>query len=359
MKKTKLIATILLAMIQNFCEAQTEKSFALEYSRGKVFTHSKDVENVAGSLTNGIELKYKFKKVDSAFYASFNGFPTQGFSIGFTNFNNSILGNSLTANYFIEPNININKWLITSFNFNVGAAYLSNPNREITNPNNQSYSTYLSAYLAIGIEAKISLSKRINLNAGISYRHTSNGGVKLPNKGINWTTTNIGLVYHTSKPQNTKILKSRFTSNQRINKNFWELSMFGAVRSLTNESPIKYGIFGINIQHNWQTARTHAFNVGTEFFIDNALSEQIKNENQVSSIGLRQGLLIGHQFLWGKVNFGQQIGFHLINPQNKFSTLYHRWTISHSVTKKISIGVSLLAHRQVANFPDVRFIYKW
>ncbi|MFO0089487.1 MAG: acyloxyacyl hydrolase [bacterium] len=354
----KLYFSVIFISMVNCIFCQTEKSFSMEYNTGNVFAHNKDVENVGGSTTNGVELKYTFKKLDSLYYSSFNGFPSQGFAIGFTNFNNTILGKGITANYFISPNITINNWLSTAFNFNLGAAYLTNPNREFTNPENQSYSTYISAYLAIGWETKIAITKRINLNLGASYRHTSNAGVKLPNKGINWTTANFGLTYNTSDPVNTKKLKNRFNAYKFTHKNFWELSVFGAIRNLNNESATKYGIAGFQLQHNWQTAKTHAFNVGTEFFIDNSLAKQIKIENNKSSIGLRQGILVGHQFLWGKVNFGQQIGFHLINPENKYTTMYHRWTITHKITSHFSAGVSLLAHGHVANFADLRVVYR-
>lgn len=355
----RLYCTLLLLSMVSCVFSQTEKSFSIEYNTGSVFAHDEDVENVGGSTTNGIELKYTFKRLDSLYHSSFNGFPSQGFAIGFSDFNNTILGRGITANYFISPNITINNWLSTAFNFNVGAAYLTNPNRPLTNPDNQSYSTYISAYLAIGWETKIAITKRLILNLGASYRHTSNSGIRLPNKGVNWTTANFGLTYHTTEPTDTKNLKNRFNAYKHPNKNFWEFSMFGAIRNLDNDSPTKYGIAGFQLQHNWQTARTHAFNVGTEFFFDNSLVKQIKIEDNKSSIGVRQGLLLGHQFLWGKLNFGQQIGFHLLNPENKYDTVYHRWTFTHKITSNISAGVSLLAHRQVANFTDVRLVYRW
>lgn len=351
--------TVVLLLLTNYIFCQIERSYTLEYNVGSVFAHSKDVENVGGSATNGFELKYRFKKLDSLYYNAFNGFPTQGFSLGYTDFNNAILGRGIWANYFISPSIRLTDWWNTAFNFNIGAAYLSNPNDAVSNPNNQSYSTYLSAYLAVGFETNFAISDKVHLNLGVSYRHTSNGGIKLPNKGINWTTANIGVTYNTDKPVDTRSLKKRFNAAKPVLKNFWELSVFGAVRNLNNESTTRFGIVGFQVQHNWQTAKTHAFNLGTEFFIDNSLSEQIAIENNKSSLGLRQGLLFGHQFLWGKVNFGQQIGLHLINPENKYSTLYHRWTITHKITKHLSAGVSLLAHLQVANFTDIRLVYRW
>lgn len=356
----KFISLFLLYILPlGYCFSQIEKSAAFLLYQGNVFAHTKDVENTAGSKPIGFEFQYRFKKLDSTFYKSFSGFPTQGFALGYANFNSPILGNGITASYFIAPQITINKWLQTEFNFNAGLAYLTKPNRVATNPNNQSYSTYLSAYLAIGLQANVSINDKVKVMAGITYRHTSNGGVKLPNKGVNWITNNVGIVYTPKPINNVKLLKEQYNKNQYIKKNFWEASLFGAVRSLTNESPVKFGIAGFQLQHNWQTAKTHAFNLGAEIFIDNALREQLQTEKNSSNIGLRSGVLIGHQFLWGRVHFGQQIGWHIHNPFKLFPNWYHRWTITHKISKPLSVGISLLAHKQIANFPDFRLIYRW
>lgn len=345
--------------LNNFCFAQTEKAFSGLYHFGTIYAHTKDVENTAGSKPVGFELQYHFKKTDSVFYKSFSGFPTQGFALNFTNFNNTILGNGVVASYFIAPSIAIGKLVRAEFNFNAGLAYLNNPNKINFNPNNQSYSTYLSAYLAVGFRASFNITKQLSVFGGYTYRHTSNGGVKLPNKGINWITNNIGLQYATTAPKNTKSLKQLYSTQGYKKQNFWELNTFLAVRSINNESPVKYGIAGIALQHNWQTASTHSLTLGAEFFIDNALREQLRLDYNIINAGLRSGVLIGHKFIWGKVYFGQEIGLYLINPHKLFPGWYHRWTITHRLSKQIAMGVSLLAHRHIANFPDFRLVYRW
>jgi hypothetical protein len=64
-------------------------------------------------------------------------------------------------------------------------------------------------------------------------------------------------------------------------------------------------------------------------------------------------------FLLGKFNFSQRIGVYVFKQADYFDAIYHRWGIQYSINPHWGVGVNLQAHRQVADFIDLRVIYSW
>ena len=76
-----------------------------------------------------------------------------------------------------------------------------------------------------------------------------------------------------------------------------------------------------------------------------------------SGNGIKVGAMLGHEFLWGKYIFSQQVGVYLFNPTPFYPAWYHRWGVYYVINDKFMTGINLKAHKQVANYLDVRFIY--
>ena len=74
---------------------------------------------------------------------------------------------------------------------------------------------------------------------------------------------------------------------------------------------------------------------------------------------LRVGSLIGHEFLFHRFTWGQYFGVYLYKEVPYFNWIYHRHTIAYKINKNWSLGVSLFANNQNANFTDYRVIYRW
>jgi hypothetical protein len=72
---------------------------------------------------------------------------------------------------------------------------------------------------------------------------------------------------------------------------------------------------------------------------------------------LNISLLAGHEFIWGKFIFSQQLGFYIYEKTPYYNAWFHRWGLYRKISKNFMAGVNLKAHLNVANFFDVRFIY--
>ena len=101
----------------------------------------------------------------------------------------------------------------------------------------------------------------------------------------------------------------------------------------------------------------NALNFGAEIFTDPGHAKEFKKDS-VSVSPIRAGMLFGHEFLLGKFTFSQRLGLYFIN-QMPYNRLYQRWGLNYQINNHWSIGTSLLSHRQVANFFDIRASYSW
>jgi hypothetical protein len=59
----------------------------------------------------------------------------------------------------------------------------------------------------------------------------------------------------------------------------------------------------------------------------------------------------------GKFLFSQRIGVYVFDQTPYYDQVYHRWGIDYMINRHWGIGMNLLAHRQVADFIDIRITH--
>ena len=332
-------------------------SKAIGIQHGFIFAHSEAVQNTSGANPMGVEISLAWQRNDSATWALCNCFPRKGLLLSYYDYDTRILGKGITAAYFLEPTYRISKNILFSFIGSAGLSWLTNPFDSINNPTNQSYSQYLNGYLRVGIGLWFQLNDQWWLNSSINYHHESNGGMKRPNKGINWPTAGIELSYQK---------KSRpFYSGNRTNEKFWkhhslrwDAGIFGVPRRATDDdgNRIHKLLVGANLQAAKQVGRINTLTLGTEIYHDEELRLRLKRDSLDAS-AMKAGILVGHEFLLGKFLFSQRLGYSVLDQTPYYDKLYHRWGLQYRINKNIGVGFNLQAHRQVADYVDLRITY--
>src|SRR5215210_807176 len=209
-------------------------SVGLGIQHGFIFAHSEAVQNTKGSHPTGGEVILSWQRNNAAVWNLCNCFPRKGLLLAYYDYDNAILGKSMMAAYFLEPTYKLGKNTFFSFKGSAGVSYLTNPFDSLKNPSNQSYSTDLSVYLLVGLGVWFRMNDQVWLNASVNYQHESNGGLKEPNKGINWPTAGLALSYQkTSTP---------YYTGYRSKEKFWkelpprfDIGLFGLPRKGLDE----------------------------------------------------------------------------------------------------------------------------
>ncbi|HSI68923.1 MAG TPA: acyloxyacyl hydrolase [Gillisia sp.] len=332
-------------------------SIGLGVQHGTIFAHSEDVQNTKGARPTGIETIISWQRNDSTSLAICRCYPRQGLLLAYYDYDVALLGESITAAYFLEPSYRLGDGVLFSFKGAAGLSYLTNPFDSISNPGNQSYSAHLSAYLLVGVGVWVRLAEQWWLNPSINYQHISNGGRRQPNKGINWPTAGIAVSYQpTSRPWYT---------GTRPTEKYWrnyspryDMTLLGTMRRGYDEAGerIRYGLGGIALQAGRQLGPLSMLTVGAEAYYDGELEDDLQRDGLDSS-PVKAGIMLGHEFLLGRFLFSQRLGVYVFDQTPYYDQIFHRWGLQYRINRHFSAGVNLLAHRQVAEFVDFRLAY--
>jgi len=332
-------------------------SVGLGVQHGFIFAHSEEVQNTKGARPTGIEAIFSWQRNDAAAFDLCRCYPRQGVMLAYYDYDVDLLGKSGTAAYFLEPTYRISDKVLFSFKGAMGLSYLNNPFDSISNPGNQSYSTHMSVYLLVGVGAWVRLSEKWWLNPSINYQHISNGGSRQPNKGINWPTAGIAVNYQpVSRPWYT---------GTRTTENYWKetptrysVALLGTMRRGFDEvGDRKRNVMGgLAVQAGRQVGNLSMLTLGAEVYHDDELKNKLRKDGLDAS-PVKAGLLVGHEFLLGRFQFGQGIGVYVFDQTPYYDRIFHRWGLNYSINRHLSAGVNLLAHRHVAEFVDFRITY--
>ena len=328
------------------------------YHTGFIFAHSEEVQNTSGATPRGIELVWARQRNDPAVWNLCGCSPIQGLQFSFYDYDTPILGQSWGLAYLLEPTYRLSKKSSFAFRSAAGLAYLNRPYDVQSNPTNQSYSIAVNAYLALGIGYWYQLSDHWRAGFHIQYQHISNGGLRLPNKGINWPTAGLSISYQPRPRPQQKFERTAFQKTEGIR---WDATLFSVAKRVAGRadgSSDRYLVAGAGFQGARQVGRMNNLTLGTEISWDDALGRRLR-ESGSSLDPWRATVLVGHEFIFGRFLFSQRLGVYLYQAGNFFDPVLHRWGLAYRISNHWSAGVNLQAHRQVADYTDFRVSFSF
>ncbi|MBT8298081.1 MAG: acyloxyacyl hydrolase [Maribacter sp.] len=327
------------------------KLVGLKFHLGSVLIHSKELRPIKDSYPTGVEFDLAWHKISQKAWESCMCYPKLGVALTSWGFDNKeVLGQGITGLFYIEPVFNTKGRVNYSVRAGLGLSYQNSPYDPVSNPDNQSYSTYIGFPLQLGGTVHFRIKNRWLLNGSLVYNHISNGGVSQPNKGINWPSLGVGMAYYLKE----------FEFKKRADNNWRDMGppkkRFDFTFFMAYEEP-RDNLFllspGLEIKWSRQFARLNAYTFGGEVMYDNGtgyLLEQLGDEGS----SVKAGIAFGHEFLLGKFLFSQQFGVYLSNPNPMHTDVYQRYGLVYRINKNFNTGFSLKAHGHVANFLDLR-----
>jgi len=353
MKALFLICYILL---HNILIAQESKKIIIgaKVHYGQVYIHTPVVKNVAGSKPYGVEIEFSRQPIDTASFNKCNCFPRNGIALTYFNFDNSILGTGTAISYFIEPSYKLSNSLRFNIRGAAGLIYVSKPYDVVKNPENKNYTTHINPYLQVGLGLGYNINDKLRMLLMGNFQHFSNGAFREPNRGLNWITGAVGFLYHpesTRLPDYKKVsAKSLIDKKIYVDAGVLFVPTQGYNSKIMGKSRVIAGTF---LQATKQYGRISAVTGGMEAYY-NKLTLQTGDESRSVA-----GIHAGHSFILGKLNFSQQIGYHLYNGDNKASKVYLRYGLLYPISRHIVAGINLKSHADNADFTDFRIMYRF
>ncbi len=331
------------------------KVLSLETHQGFIIIHSRSIRNIKNSYPRGLNLDLSLHDNSARAWNTCHCYPRTGFSFSYFDFDHRrILGRGYILSFYIEPFFRLGERFSFSVKGTSGLGYLTKPYDKETNPNNRSYSVPVNGYLQVKTGLNYRLAPRWILSFSANYNHISNGGIEKPNKGINFPTASIGIdrvIEPHPFPERERVKEEAFQDTPH-----WEVNAFLGTKERNNGSEKSHLIPGVQGFYNHQIAPLHSLRVGTEWIVNRAIRDKIRERVVKRSLlqHHRGTLLAGHAFLLGKFRFSEQLGIYLFRPFEDEDPVYQRYSLTYQLSERFQIGLGLKAHRHVADFLDFR-----
>lgn len=322
---------------------------------GFVIIHSQDIRHVKDSNPFGVAIELSWHQNSEKAFDRCLCFPRLGVSTTFWDYDNrEILGHGINSIFFVEPFYGINNKVNFSFRAGAGIAFANRPYDALTNPDNLSYSTRFSIALQVAATINWWIAEKLMMNFSANYNHISNGGMKQPNKGINYPTASIGLDYYIRSATFKKFSQTDWRHDVS-SKTRCVISAFATTRDLKiDDKQKKYPAAGLNFRVSRRVSRLNAITGGVEIMGDWKNRKLLKMQGENPDY-LMAGIVVGNDFLLGRFIFGQQFGAYLYNPVGGTPDVFQRYYLEFMFNQRIVAGLGLKAHGHVADFLDFRF----
>ena len=346
--------------------SSTEIDLRLHY--GFVYVHTPLVADTRGADPRGFDIDISKQITDEKIWDNYRCYPRTGLMFSYFDYNTKILGKSYSASYFIEPQYRVGNNGSFFIRGAVGLSYLTNPHDSIKNPTNQSYSLPVNVFLTLGVGLNYRLTSHWALSFMASFQHNSNGGFELPNHGLNFPTASLGVKYNLTNnylPQYTKPPSQHISSKSKptVDVGLYYSPKSGYKYAWVSQR--KY-LAGAYVQVSKQVTSLDAITAMVEVYDDGALAS-IKRIIGDNSTSVMAGFMLGHEFIFKRIFFSQQLGVYLYKDTRTFSKLYmqafpevyHRWGLRYKLNEHLYFGFNMLAHNQVADFIDARLVWRF
>ena len=319
---------------------------------GFIIPHAQDIRDVADSNPWGIAVDLSVHFTSRRAWQYLQAYPRLGASLAYYNFDNpEVLGSAYAFILYAEPFLAAHKKFSLSFRLGAGLTYLDNVYDPETNPDNLFYSTRISFPLVANLMANYRLSDRMLLRAGATYKHISNGGIRQPNKGINFPSATLGVDYALQPAEFPERQPPPATGEER--KRYYLFAVLGTLKDRKDDPTDKLPVLGLTAYASQRIGRLSAITAGAEWAADFTIREELDDRGEDKDFQ-RGALLAGHELYIGRFRFSQQLGVYVYAPNAARDPVYQRYGLEYHSAKRLFGGINLKAHRHVADFLDVR-----
>ena len=287
--------------------------------------------------------------------------PYYGLGVSISDFFNTVeVGTPVSCFGILGiPAARLNRFFIyTEFQFGITSNWHSYDS--LSNPKNLVIGGGLTVHLNIGLNAFYTVSKHVDLGAGVGFIHFSNGGMERPNRGFNIYSPSFELKYH---------LRERTTTNQiklpgrlkRSNDLFLMLG-YGNHQLVERELDSNYfAIAGLSIIYFDQLSNALRLGFGTDINYWFGL-----NAHPDGTIGARTaenftiGLMFQPEMIIDRLTLVGGIGIYARHLHyGSFRQMYQRLGVRYDIFNNWSLGVNVRAvNFMLAEMLEFNFAYK-
>ena len=350
------------------------------YQNGHVFATNEFLrgDNAEAQKINSYQafaLKLSKQTMGDKLWEQIYRYPNWGIGIYSADFYNpEEIGYPIALYGFINaPFLRRNKFTF-NYEFGFGATFNWKSYNPITNQYNQSIGAGESFLIDAGIDISYRIFERFEIKAGVGLTHFSNGGLKVPNFGLNTIAPKISLRYDFFDQYDFKTQEVPEYKDQ----NEWLFSIYGGLKNVVYDSlnlslMEKYeGVFyteaGVTVIYNRQLNYKSKIGLGATFSYDGSVDAQVAVDNgEVDPIDgpFKDKILISvypsYELVVNKMSLVLQPAFYVYRKKlkNQSPVFHQRVGVKYHFTDHIFMGITLRAYQfHVSDFVEWTLGYR-
>ena len=277
-------------------------------------------------------------------------YPDYGISFFYTTLgNDKILGKEMALTYFFKTNFISRKRFHFYNRTGIGIGYVNRNFDLNTNYLNVAISSNFNIHFNFRLGINYSITKKIDLNTGISFDHFSNANTSAPNLGINSVTAFGGLSYRLGR----KTEKLKPNVDAHIRKNNFEISASIGGKHTREFSSVYFETSSVSLDFTREYYRAFYLGTGIDLFYDSSIKSQLKNVGEKYKKGndFQTGIHLSQEFVYNKLGLIIQEGIYLYQVNQK--TIYNRAIIKYKVSNHLSMHLSMKSHLNILDYPEL------
>jgi hypothetical protein len=329
----------------------------LRAHNGIIWAHSPDLIPQSYSQPNIYQVEWSRMALSDRAWENCHCYSKFGVAFQYVNFNNpNVLGSGYALMAFTEPFLTYQRRLYITMRAGIGPVFLDQVYDAQTNPENLFFSAPISFVLALNASLNFRLTEQWHLSATGHYNHISNGGVKLPNKGINYPTFGLGIDY-VLRP----VTLSPRTKTQDYDREIQPYigTFFSPRKTRADQSEKAYEGWMIGVQTGAvkPIGSFSAVGLGMELSHDGSLANR-QVDFPESTAPVIASVMVQYYLTFGQFSFSPQLGYYVYRDAVEGNAFFQRWALVYTTGSEWYVGTSLKAHGHVAEHIDVH-VGKW
>lgn len=339
-------------------------SLESSFYQGTVWRHSPKLTTQTGEGISGFELGYQWQTTGRQNWEAWQRYPAFGASLSvFT------LGDGSHERAFsLLPHLSIplfraGKWA-GHFRVGTGFSWVTKPYDYFSNPTQNALGSHWNNITQFRFGAQYRLLRALQLSAGGSMTHFSNGGLSLPNFGINIFSAWVG-VSSPLNPAANRTFQPATERRKKVARRWGAQWQSGLARlEIASFDGPKHPVWIVSGAGFYQSSQINRFIVGLDYESNQAIREwglhsaRFRTEAEARRGASRMALFVADEILFGDLSIVLQAGRYLGKERNQYvpKATYAKLSARYYLTFgkrpliKPFMGISIKAHKFTAEY---------
>ena len=319
--------------------------------------HHPEMAALKQSPAQAIKVSYILNTSGNKLWQSVYRYPAVGVSYMFMYLgHDDALGYAHIVSPFIAvPVVRQTKRFSSDFYAGTGIGFMPKVYHPIHNSLNTAISTHLNIFIDLGLRISYQLTSNLRLNGGAHIAHFSNGSIKKPNYGLNYTLLSVGLQYGSHGTERSSNGQYNFdTETNRL-----LVLIAGAQKEATGFNGPKFGVTTSSIEYSHPIG-SPLFRIGTSLdFMYDGSNKLILEENNITFGSnwelAKLGVAVNAEIILDRLSLILHFGgyYHNLSRNIKDQWVYQRVGLRYQLTPRLWAHLALKTHWNLADYIEL------